>query len=302
MSDFSDNDIRRLDGGLLLVFRELLRTRRATAVARRLGLSQSGVSHALTRLRDLFGDPLFVRRPHGLEPTRRALELGPRVEALIDLAGATIAREGGFDPARSARRFSIAAPEHATVMIGPPLIRALRAQAPRVSFAQVGLFGDPALDGVRRGEIDVALGRFNAPPPGLAMETLYEDEYCAIARRGHPRIKRRLTEKAFRETGHVFVDATGIPGSVEDPLPDPREVATVAIVPRWLTVMTLVAASDLIGSCPRRLAERHAEMFGLQILSAPFAPWKMTISLVKRDAPDAGADWFVAQIRAAANA
>ena len=297
MSDFSESDIRRLDGGLLLVFRELLRTRRATAVARQLGLSQSGVSHALTRLRDLFGDPLFVRRPHGLEPTRRALELGPRVEALIDLAGATIKRDGVFDPARSARRFSIAAPEHVMVLLGVPLIETLRASAPHASFRQLSVFGDPALDGVRRGEIDVALGRFGAPPPGLAIETLYEDEYCAIARRGHPRINGRLTEKAFRETGHVFVDPTGVAGSVEDPLPDPREVATVAIVPRWLTVMTFVAATDLIGSCPRRLAERHAKTFGLQVLPAPFAPWKMTISLVKRDAPDPGIDWFVAQIR-----
>jgi hypothetical protein len=74
MSDFNLNQIRRLDGGLLLVFRELLRTRRASAVAQRLGLSPSAISHALNRLRDLFGDPLFIRRPHGFEPTRRAEE------------------------------------------------------------------------------------------------------------------------------------------------------------------------------------------------------------------------------------
>jgi DNA-binding transcriptional LysR family regulator len=72
MSDFDLNQIRRLDGGLLLVFRELLRTRRAGAVAERLGLSPSAISHALNRLRDLFDDPLFIRRPHGFEPTRRA--------------------------------------------------------------------------------------------------------------------------------------------------------------------------------------------------------------------------------------
>src|SRR5882724_6567025 len=105
MSDIDLNDIRRLDGNLLLVFRELSRTRRTTEAARRLGITQSTVSHALARLRDLFADPLFVRRSHGLEPTRRALELAPRVDALIDMAGAVIGREGRFDPARSERRF-----------------------------------------------------------------------------------------------------------------------------------------------------------------------------------------------------
>jgi hypothetical protein len=57
MGDFAPNQIRRLDGGLLLVFRELLRTRRASAVAERLGLSQSAINHSLGRLRDLFDDP-----------------------------------------------------------------------------------------------------------------------------------------------------------------------------------------------------------------------------------------------------
>ena len=110
MSDIDVNNIRRLDGGLLLVFRGLLRRRQTTAVALELGLSQSAVSHALTRLRDLFEDPLFIRRPHGLEPTRRALELAPRVDALIDLARETLEREGIFDPARSTRRFTLGAP------------------------------------------------------------------------------------------------------------------------------------------------------------------------------------------------
>jgi DNA-binding transcriptional LysR family regulator len=70
MAEIDINNIRRLDGGLLLVFREVLRHRRTTDAAKRLGITQSTVSHALDRLRDLFGDPLFVRRPHGLEPTR----------------------------------------------------------------------------------------------------------------------------------------------------------------------------------------------------------------------------------------
>src|SRR5471032_1669569 len=98
MSDISQLDIRRIDGGLLLVFRELCRRRRTTAVAAHLGLSQSAVSHALARLRDLFGDPLFLRRPHGLEPTGRALELAPRIDALIDLMGPALRPDPGFDP------------------------------------------------------------------------------------------------------------------------------------------------------------------------------------------------------------
>src|SRR5260370_26623015 len=103
MNDIDTSDIRKLDGNLLLVFRELARTRRTTEAARRLGVTQSTVSHALARLRDLFADPLFVRRPHGLEPTPRALELAPRIDSLIDMAGAALTPEGGFEPAHTRR-------------------------------------------------------------------------------------------------------------------------------------------------------------------------------------------------------
>src|SRR5260370_65069 len=126
MSDFDLNQIRRLDGGLLLVFRELLRTRRAGAVAQRLGLSPSAISHALNRLRDLFDDPLFIRRPHGFEPTRRAEELGPQVDALIELTGRTLTRDAGFDPLSSTRNFRFAAPEFVTALIGAALIGQLK--------------------------------------------------------------------------------------------------------------------------------------------------------------------------------
>src|SRR5215813_14937949 len=118
MSDFDQNKIRRLDGGLLLVFRELLRTGRASVAAERLGLSPSAISHALTRLREVFDDPLFIRRPHGFEPTRRAEQLGPQVEALLALAHRTVTRDAGFDPAASTREFRFAAPEFVAALIG----------------------------------------------------------------------------------------------------------------------------------------------------------------------------------------
>src|SRR5438309_696605 len=135
MGDFDKLKIRRLDGGLLLIFRELLAHRRASEVSQRLGLSQSAISHALTRLRELFGDPLFIRRSHGFEPTRRALELGPRVEALIDLIGTTVSGDGLFDPKRSRRRFGIASPDSVVTLIADSLTESFRCEAPNAAFA-----------------------------------------------------------------------------------------------------------------------------------------------------------------------
>lgn len=303
MTDIDQNKLRRLDGGLLLVFRELLRTRRASAVAERLGLSQPAISHALGRLRDLFEDPLFVRRPHGFEPTRRAMELGPKVEALIRLADQALSPDSRFDPARSRRMFRFAAPEFVTALIGGELIRRLGASAPGITFAVGHAAEEDAIRSLRSGEVDFALGRFGAARPGYVVEPFLEDTYCAVARRGRPGIDGGIDERQWRDTGHVFAWNPSETGSDRSDTGDDSRVAMVAAVPQWLTVLMLVASTDAIATVPRRLAERHAEVLGLQVLDLPFAPHAISVSAMRRaGVADPGADWFLEQVRAAAGA
>jgi DNA-binding transcriptional LysR family regulator len=297
MSHIDVNDIRKLDGGLLLVFRELLRHRQTTAAAYRLGLTQSTVSHALNRLRELFHDPLFVRRPHGLEPTQRALSLGPRIDALIDLASETLRRDGGFDASQSERRFRLAAAEFVIALIGAPLIATLRRSAPRVSFEIITARQERALEALRRGEVDLAIGRYGALPRGLVAEPLYDDRYCVVARKAHPRLKGRISITAYNSIGHVFAGAPG-EATADEPVPSPRVIATLAVVPRWLSALLIVSATDAIATCPEQLARSQAKRLGLQVLAAPFPQKPFTVSLVRREAgDDAGMAWFAKEIR-----
>lgn len=299
MRDIDITKIRRLDGGLLLVFHELLRTGRASATAERLGLSQPAISHALGRLRDLFGDPLFVRRPYRLEPTRRALELRPQIEAMLELAGAALAPDAEFDPARSDRRFIFSAPEFVAALIGAELIGRLSEAAPAVTFAIAHAPEEDAFRSLREGRFDFALGRFGAPRPGFEVETLFEDHYCATARRGHPAISGALTEDQWREIGHVF--AWSASETVESERGSNRRAKMIAAVPQWLTALTVVSASDALATCPRRLAERHAERLGLQVLDLPFVPGTITVSAVLRSGTrDEGVSWFLNEVRQAA--
>lgn len=300
-----------MDGTLLLIFRELLKHKRASAVAQRLGFSQSAVSHALTRLRELFGDPLFIRRSHGLEPTRRALELGPRVEALIDLISATVSSDGKFDPSESRRRFAIAAPDYLMSLLADRLVARFAREAPNATFAARHAILDRALAALRRGEFDLALGVFKEIPLGLKSEKLYDDEYCILVRRGHPRVRNKLDRKLYATIGHVFV---GTPdGSLSDSppldreminvtygsMPSPSLVRTHGYVPAWETAMLIASNSDALVECPRRLAERYARALGLRIFDSPFAPFRFTVRAVWRDAQDPAVDWMRAQLRGA---
>lgn len=299
MTDIDANKVRRLDGGLLLVFRELLRTGRASQAATRLGLSQPAISHALNRLRDLFEDPLFVRRPHGFEPTRRALELGPQVERILELTGQALSRQRGFDPTRSTRHFRFGAPEFVIALIGAGLVERLAAAAPRVTFAVGHASEDEVYQGLRTGEGEFALGRFGAARAGYSVEPLYEDEYCVTVRRGHPKVQGRISQDDWLNLGHIY--AWSPSETVPDEAARRGDPRMLAAVPQWLTALMLVAATDGIATCPRRLAERHAARLGLQVLDTPFPPNRITVSVVRAaGVEDAGLDWFIDQVRAAA--
>jgi len=297
MSDIDIAKNRRLDGALLLVLRELLRCRSATEAARRLNLSQSAISHSLKRLRDLFQDPLFVRRSHGLEPTRRAQALAPRIDALLELASETLDVEDSYDPTTTPRTFNLAAPEFVTALIAAPLLRLLGPYAPRVPFACRHLSPEATADGLRRGEIDVALGRFETlDVDGLSRQPAFEDRYCIVARRDHPRLRGAISEAEYLKMDHVWA-SSGSEVHPDDLYSDYSLFRTAAEVPHWLTALALVSVTDVLATCPRRLAQSQAEVLRLQVLDTPWESPPFTVFALRRaEGRDPGVDWFMARV------
>src|SRR4051812_30365405 len=131
------------DLNLLRVFDVLLEERNVTRAGARLGLTQSAVSHALNRLRYSLNDELFVRGPSGMQPTPRALEMGPQVHAALNQLQAALATPD-FDPRPSERRFTVAAGVYACGVLAAPLVSRLAEEAPLSELAIVERSGDVA--------------------------------------------------------------------------------------------------------------------------------------------------------------
>ncbi|MDH5676582.1 MAG: LysR family transcriptional regulator [Myxococcales bacterium] len=299
MSDINLNKIRQLDGSLLLVLRELLRQRRTTLVAERLGLSQSAVSHALSRLRVLFDDELFIRRPHGLEPTRHALELSPRVDGLLESMAGALGLATSFDPQTTTRSFRIAAPDHLATLIAAPLLSDLTKSAPHSRFSFSQRLGDDALQALGRDEIDIALGRFGSPDPGLSVERVLDDRYCLVARRRHPRLRDGLTKALFVELDHVLVSVSGEFLSPEGEAPAGRmpERRTVAAVPRFLIAFAVVGRTNAVSVAPHGLASAYASSFGLALHELPFRLAPIRVLAIRRKQADPGTLWLLERIK-----
>ncbi len=300
MSDIDESKIRQLDFSLLLVFRELVRHRRTTVAAKRLGLSQSAVSHALARLRSIFGEVLFLRRTDGLQPTRRALELAPKVDALVALATDAVGGERVFDPTRSTRTFRIVANDFLSSMLAPPLAVELARDAPHIRFATRFAVGQAALELLRTDTADVALGRFLSLSEEHHAVPLAEETYLVAARARHPMLRKRLTLETYLALDHVLVSFRGdLQGTVDQELAR-RGMArrVVASVPTFLTALAMVAEGELIATVPARLAQRYAPSFGLRLLPPPLAIDSFRTQAVRhtRTQGDAGLDWLIERL------
>src|SRR5205814_2185484 len=157
-------DIRAVDLNLLKAFDALISERAVTRAAGRIGLSQPAMSHALSRLRALFADDLFVRTPTGMEPTARAREIAPLVSAAIEHIEAALNLGAGFDPAKSAGIFTAGMAEYAEVALAGALARAFAEQAANATLRLTTATGHEAIEQLERGEIVVAVAHLQQVP------------------------------------------------------------------------------------------------------------------------------------------
>src|SRR5262249_2933144 len=112
---------------------ELLRLRNVSAVADRLELSQSAVSHALASLRQELGDTLLVRTGSGLEHTPFGQRLGTAAREAVDALVAGIASRRSFDPISSKRQFRFYMSDVGQTVFLPRLTAHLKKYAPQAS-------------------------------------------------------------------------------------------------------------------------------------------------------------------------
>lgn len=301
MSDIQEMKLRQLDFSLLVIFQEVYRSRRSTAAAKRLALSQPAISHALGRLRQILEDPLFVRGPNGLRPTSRAVELAPKVDAILGLAGEVINRLTKFDPLASRRLFRVSVNDFVGTLLAEPLISLFARVAPSAGLA-LSFAGGPALafKKLRENDLDVAIGRFPEVPDDCRTARLFEETYLVVARPDHPQIRQGLDFDTYLASGHLIVSFAGdLVGTIDEQLARrglSRRV--VASSPMFLTAFAAAAKSDLLVTAPKRLVQRYATNFGLQVFELPFAPelFSMDILRSQYSISDPAIDWLVENI------
>jgi DNA-binding transcriptional LysR family regulator len=309
-------NFRTLDLNLLRIFNEVMAERNLTRAARNLSLTQSAVSNALRRLREVMADDLVVRAGYGVEPTPHAQAIWPAVREALESLQAVLAPTS-FDAAQADISFVLAMADATATLLVPPLIRTIESQAPGVSLRVLPLTTRDPRPVLASGELDAAIGHFpvviaemaqrsmqEVAPTAFGFERLYDGRYVCVMRRDHPLVDTELTLERYCEAHHLLVSFSGRPfGFVDQALAALKRRRRIVItVNQFFTAGQVVANSDLLTVLPERFVASTGIADELTIRPLPFEVPVLHVDLLwhRRQQQRAAHVWLRKQVLAAA--
>ncbi|MDB5565270.1 MAG: DNA-binding transcriptional LysR family regulator [Tardiphaga sp.] len=245
-----------LDLNLLVVFDAIMRDRSVTRAGQRLGLSQPAMSHALTRLRHMLKDELFVRSPSGMMPTPRAEELATPIRIALDGLQQSLEPEQ-FDPSKATTTFRIAVDNYAAIVLVAPIAAhvARIAAGVRLDFRPSGTLD--VLEQLDRSELHLAMGPLGVQGERFSRRRLLQDQFVVVHRKGHPSAKARefSTEKLATLPQLEISSAQFGPDSAETGPGRSKPGLKPAMRAPFLAAAQILATSDLVSVLPLNVAK-----------------------------------------------
>jgi DNA-binding transcriptional LysR family regulator len=296
-------NLRAFDLNLLRILSALLAEQSTVRAAERVGLSQSAVSAALSRLRGALGDPLFVRQGQRIVPTDFARSLEVPLKSILEDLEKLLLEHVDFDPSGVTQSFKIAASDFFAVMLMPQLAEILSRRAPHMQVQLVDLLPDSYAGILERTGIDLALVPKTDFPPWSEHQPLFQSRFVMIARSGHPRLARSglapgavVPIDLFCDLGHVVFSPEGNLKAMGDAALARigRTRRVIMTMPVFSGVCLAVSGSDLVALVPEQLALRMASQLGIDIYlpPMPLSAASMCMLWHKRSTGTAAHRWF----------
>ena len=273
-------DISGLDLNLLRVFDAVFRHGSVSRAAQELRLSQPAASQAVTRLRQLLGDPLFERMHGGVRPTPRAERLAQAVRTALATLEVALAEAHTFDPLQANQCFRIHLSDIGEARFLPPLMQALRGQAPHVQLETLPMPMGEIADALDRGSLDIAIG-FLPGVTGTQQQVLLSDHYALLLRQGHPLLRglqaQRLDAEHLRALDYVAVRSHSETLRILRKLELQDRVRLSAA--HFMAVPSIVRQTDLAVIMPAEIAETFMRQGGYVMLQADLPESAFDVSL-----------------------
>ena len=282
--------VESIDLNLLRTFQAVHAMGSVTRAAERLGVSQPTVSHALSRLRVVLHDPLFVRARQGMAPTPQGQRLAVAVEQALAAIDGVLRSADRYDPRRSERTFRLHMSDIGETIFLPPLMRHMAAAAPGVRLEAWQLDDDDILPALESGRIDLALGYIPALT-GVEHRVLLHEEYVVVMRGDHPCARLKPTRASLARLSYALVRSHPATARALDAL-GLRSHVRLAL-PHFMVLPRILADTDLAAIMPHRLADAFRQLGRYAVWRTRGLPrFDVAVHWVRRHAADPGHRWL----------
>lgn len=265
--------ISRVDLNLLVVLDAIYTEGGITKAAEKLHLTQPAISHALSRLRDLFDDPLFERQGYKMVPTPLAKRLiDPLRESLRQL-GAILNDTQSFEPSTARKRFVIGLRDFMEATVMPPLMRRVAVEAPEVEVSTVRANRRSLESELAAGALDLAIDVLLPLTPAVKFARINADRMAVVVRHDHPVVQGGIDLDTYLSQRHVMVTSRRQGPGFED-----IELRRLGLARRvvlrcqfYFAACRTVSQTDLLLTMPESYAHMLSQPFGNQVLPFPTA-------------------------------
>jgi LysR family transcriptional activator of mexEF-oprN operon len=271
MATIDHFNLRSFDLNLLVAFDAMMTEGSVTRAARRLRIGQPAMSHALSTLRMLMQDELFIRVGQVMQPTARARSLAVPVSQALRQAQLALQGSPAFDPATEDHIFRLAMSPEVETLLLPDLTARLRDVAPSVRVLARVFSYDAAEPSLEDGSIDLAVGCTYARTARRLSETLYKSEVACCFNAALLPLPIPLERKTYLAAHHAVISQNeNLQGCIKEALELAGvELDIVMAAPGYLAVLAAAVCSPVVATVPRRIAEKYGPILGLTLSELP---------------------------------
>ncbi len=252
--------LKKLDLNLFLVFDTIYTERNLTQAAKSLAITQPAVSNALSRLRRMFNDELFVRTSKGMLPTPIADGIAQNISAALGMLNASVLEREEFSPASAQRTYHFSMADLAEALILPRLFPYFEQQAPHLALQSYYTKRHELVRHLSRGELDFAIDVPLIEDTQVSHESLIRDDYVCAMRPDHPLASDPLTLDSYLAMRHIHVSSRrkGL-GQVDMSLLKVQGERRIQLrVQHYRVAAEVVSGTDLVLTAPRFLASQYS--------------------------------------------
>lgn len=287
-------NLRAVDLNLLVVLDSLIQEKHITNAAKKLNITQSALSKMLSRIRDMFNDPILIRMQNGYELTDRAEKLAEPIRKILQDIDEVIAPIN-FDPSTTEQWFSIGTLDFGEVIAGYEFMQQICEKAPssKIRFIPRTMLSNSQLFD---GAVDMLFRvRPNEIPHNCVAETIIKDKMVCIVDSKHPTAGTKLTLDDYLNFPHSALHV-----GIDEPIIDRtlekvgKKRKTLKQSSNFVALAFSILNTPMILTVPNSAAQTLKQFLDVSVHDLPFEtpPLDMVMIWHKRNQNRPDHKWF----------